>query len=105
MPFSLETNIQEEIEMSGDMEVLFSLAGRMHVLMRREINRIIDVEWMCADPVYAREVIKLARTTESDELHKLAARAEEVHPRLPRIEQVVTPIPHPAEPKYLATLR
>ncbi len=35
--------------MSGEMEILFSLAGRLHVLLRREINRIIDVEWMCAD--------------------------------------------------------
>lgn len=91
--------------MSGDMEILFSLAGRMHVLLRRETNRIIDVEWMCADPVYAKEVIKLARTVESDELHKLAERVEDVHPRLPRIERYVTPAHHEPESKYVATLR
>lgn len=87
------------------MEILFSLAGRMHVLLRRETNRIIDVEWMCADPVYAKEVIKLARTVESDELHKLAERVEEVHPRLPRIERLAPPIPLEPESKYVATLR
>jgi len=68
--------------MSGEMEVLFSLAGRMHVLLRREINRIIDVEWMCADAAYAKEVIKLARTVDSDELHKLAERVEQLKAKL-----------------------
>ena len=91
--------------MSGEMEVLFSLAGRLHVLLRREINRIVDVEWMCADAAYAREVIKLARTVESDELHKLADRVEEVHPLLPRLVHVEHAIPHRAESKYVATLR
>jgi hypothetical protein len=91
--------------MSGDMEILFSLAGRMHVLLRREINRIIDVEWMCADPVYAKEVIKLARSVESDELSRLADRVEEVHPLFPRIKETVVSIPFRAEPKYMSTLR
>jgi hypothetical protein len=91
--------------MSGEMEVLFSVAGRMHVLLRREVNRIVDVEWMCADAAYAREVIKLARAVASEELHKLADRVEEVHPHLPRIEQLARAIPHTTEPKYVATLR
>jgi hypothetical protein len=91
--------------MSGDMEVLFSVAGLMHVLLRREINRIVDVEWMCADAVYAREVLKLARTVESEELHKLADRVEEVHPLLPRIVHFEQAIPQRAESKYVATLR
>ncbi|HLP98103.1 MAG TPA: hypothetical protein VK149_06640 [Sideroxyarcus sp.] len=91
--------------MPGEMEILFSLAGRMHVLLRRETNRIIDVEWMCADPAYTKEVIKLARAAGSEELHKLADRVEEVHPLLPRIERPVAPTPVPVEPKYVATLR
>jgi hypothetical protein len=86
-------------------EILFSLAGRMHVLLRREINRIVDVEWMCIDAAYAKEVIKLARTVESDELHKLADRVEEVHPLLPRIEQLAASTPPRTEAKYVATLR
>ncbi len=86
-------------------EILFSLAGRMHVLLRREINRIVDVEWMCVDSAYAKEVIKLARTAESDELHTLADRVEEVHPLLPRIEQLAASAPSKPETKYVATLR
>jgi len=91
--------------MSGEMEILFSLAGRMHVLLRREINRIIDVEWMCADAAYAKEVIKLARTADSDELHKLAERVEQVHPKFLRTERVDDHIPAMAESKYMTTLR
>ena len=91
--------------MSGEMEVLFSVAGRIHVLLRRELNRIIDVEWMCADPVYAREVIKLARAVDSDELHKLADRVEQVHPKFLHTERVVDHIPAMEESKYMTTLR
>ncbi len=91
--------------MSTETEVLFSLAGRIHVLLRREANRIIDVEWMCANAAYAKEIVKLARKMESEELHKLADRVEEVHPGFPHIEHVVEHISAVAEPKYVATLR
>lgn len=91
--------------MSGDMEILFSLAGRLHVLLRREVNRIIDVEWMCIDAAYAKEMVRLARTVESDELHKLCDRIEAVHPLLPRPEIPVPPQLAVNEPKYLKTLR
>jgi hypothetical protein len=91
--------------MHGDKEILFSLAGRMHVLLRREVNRIIDVEWMCVDPAYAQEVIKLARTVDSDELHKLADRVGEVHPLLHRIEPLGDSMPSRTESKYVASLR
>jgi hypothetical protein len=91
--------------MSGEMEILFSLAGRMHVLLRREINRIVDVEWMCADAAYTREVIKLARSVDSDELHKLADRVEAVHPLLPHIEHAHALVPQHSESKYVSTLR
>jgi hypothetical protein len=91
--------------MSENMEILFSLAGRVHVLMRREINRIVDIEWLCADAAYAKEVIKLARTVQSDELHKLADRIEEVHPKLPRIEQIEVSLPLVTRSKYVTTLR
>ena len=92
--------------MPGEMEIVFSLAGRMHVLLRREINRIIDVEWMCIDAGYAKEVIKLARSVEADELHKLADRIEAVHPLLPRIEYPEEPLPMATSgSKYVKTLR
>ncbi|MBU1215625.1 MAG: hypothetical protein KKF58_06950 [Gammaproteobacteria bacterium] len=91
--------------MAGEMEKLFALAGRIHVLLRREHNRIIDVEWMCNDESYAREVLKLARSAESEELLALAERVEEVHPLLPRPQRIEAAIPPKAESKYVASLR
>jgi hypothetical protein len=91
--------------MHENLEKMFSLAGRMHVVLRREINRIVDVEWLCSDAAYAREVIKLARSAQSDELHKLAERIEEVHPLLRRNELPVAPLPMATEAKYVKTLR
>lgn len=90
--------------MAGEMEILFSLAGRIHVLLRRETNRIIDVEWMCADISYASEVLRLAAATDSEELHKLVERVEQVYPLFPKpLKTVVSP---PAnEAKYMNTLR
>ncbi len=91
--------------MAGEMEKLFALAGRIHVLLRREHNRIIDVEWMCADESYAREVIKLARNSDSEELLALAERVEVVHPLLPKPQRVEVLVPASAEPKYVTSLR
>lgn len=91
--------------MHGNLEIIFSLAGRMHVLLRREINRIVDVEWFCSNAAYAREVIKLARNAHSAELDKLADRIEEVHPLFPRIEETAIPVPLASETKYVKTLR
>jgi hypothetical protein len=91
--------------MHGNVEIVFSLAGRLHVLLRREINRIVDVEWFCADAVYAGEVIRLVRNAHSDEMNKLADRIEEVHPLLPRVEQRTAPVTMEQEIKYVKTLR
>jgi hypothetical protein len=91
--------------MAGETEILFSLAGRIHVLLRRETNRIIDVEWMCADAAYARQVIQLACMAESDELHRLADRVEEVHPLLHHIEHPAATMQEATASKYVTTLR
>jgi hypothetical protein len=91
--------------MAGEMEKLFALAGRIHVLLRREHNRIIDVEWLCAEAGYAKEVIKLARATDSEELLALAERVEAVHPLLPKPQRIEVPIPVKSEAKYVASLR
>jgi|GEM_PF-1766655 len=70
--------------MAGEMEQLFSVVGRVYVILRRETNRMIDVEWTITNAEYAREVIRLARATRVDELIELANRIEDTHPLLPR---------------------
>ena len=96
--------------MVGEIELLFALAGRIHVLLRRENGRITDIEWMCADISYAKEVLRLANATDSDELHKLVERVEQVYPQFARQKKsVVQPSaaqsPVAAKEKYINTLR
>lgn len=75
-------------------------------MLRRTTNRMIDVEWMIANAEYAREVIRLARETNVEELVELAGRIEDTHPLLPRIkrEAVVADV-LPNVPKYVQSLR
>ncbi|MFA6120489.1 MAG: hypothetical protein WCT35_01765 [Sideroxydans sp.] len=93
--------------MAGEMEQLFAVVGRVYVMLRRETNRMIDVEWAIANAEYARKVIELARTTNVAELSELADRIEDTHPLLPRIKRVEAA--PPAElfdsPKYVQSLR
>jgi hypothetical protein len=94
--------------MPGEMERLFSAAGRVYVLLRRETNRMIDVEWVIANAAYAREVVQQARATGVQELMELAERIEQTHPLLPPvIKQAVTVNEKIAvqAPKYISQLR
>ena len=65
-----------------DNEKLFAIAGRLHVILRREQARIIDVEWIRVNEDYAREVLRLARAGGSQELHDLSQQVEALHPLL-----------------------
>ncbi len=91
--------------MSGEMEKLFSTAGRVYVLLRRETNRMIDVEWVSMDAGYAREVIHLARATGLPELLELADRIEEIHPLLQEATHPAAPVPPRTDSKYMTSLR
>ncbi|MDD2721118.1 MAG: hypothetical protein PHH47_07420 [Gallionella sp.] len=93
--------------MAGEMERLFALAGRVYVLLRREKDRMIDVEWLSLDVVYALEVINIARGTNHPELLELAERIEEIHPLLANTTKAiaVSEIAPPSEKKYVKTLR
>jgi hypothetical protein len=95
--------------MAGEMEVLFSLSARIHVLLRRETKRIVDVEWMTVNADYAREILQISRAAESDELNELARRIEALHPLLPRVKapQISRDLTAATEQdaKYLFSLR
>lgn len=52
------------------------------MLLRRESNRIVDVEWMTGNAAYVREILRISRTTGNAELH--ARRVEMLHPELQR---------------------
>ena len=71
---------------------------------------MIDVEWMVVEPVYALEVIRLARATKNVELMELAERIEATHLLLSgskrQMVQHVPDIPIPVpQSRYVNTLR
>lgn len=61
-----------------------AIAAHLHVVMRRRIGRVTDVEWLVKSPEYAREIIGVAR-------------AEAAHPDLldwaQRLEAALFPAP------------
>lgn len=97
--------------MAGEMEIIFSLSARIHVLLRRETKRITDVEWMTANADYAREILKVSRATGHAELLELSERIENLHPLLPKPKPAKVAPPaaashtQEADGKYLFTLR
>ena len=54
----------------------FAIAARLHVVMRRALGRVTDVEWMTRSREYAGEVIRLARLHTDAELRDLADKLE-----------------------------
>jgi hypothetical protein len=103
----------------------FAIAARLHVVMRRALGRVTDVEWMTRSREYANEVIRLARLHADPELLDLADKLEaslaaqrvaEVAPRrvtpvaanqpaLPK--SIPAPAVHglPSVPRYVGRLR
>ena len=55
-----------------------SIAGLISVILRRNIKRVIDVEWALHNEVYAMEIIRLARKEGVEELTHYADRMEEI---------------------------
>ena len=45
--------------MASDSEKL-AVAAHLHVLMRRKMGRVTDVEWLVRNAEYAQEIIRLA---------------------------------------------
>lgn len=91
-----------------------ALSTRMYVRLRHCTGRLTDAMWMANNAEYAREVLRLARSSGDDELRHMADRFEEVvlgvRPK-PQQQPVYveesfpdTPVPALAG-KYTGTLR
>ena len=110
----------------SEMET-FAIAARLHVVMRRALGRVTDVEWMTRNRDYASEVIRLARGHADAELRDLADKFEAILAPQKRAEpprrvvpapqagndvrempaQGSVPVAHaiPAAPRYVGRLR
>ncbi|GAA0758456.1 hypothetical protein LRH25_21175 [Ideonella azotifigens] len=67
-----------------------AIAAHLHVVMRRKMGRVTDVEWLVRSPEYAREIIRVAL-------------AEVAHPELVEWGQrfLAAMFPPPAEARPL----
>ena len=56
----------------------FSLMARLHVILRRQNERVTDIEYMRIDPQYCRYVLNLARQLPNPDLLEICMKLEEV---------------------------
>lgn len=97
-----------------------AIAAHLHVLLRRKIGRVTDVEWIVKNHEYAREVIRVARAeTAHIELLEWAQKLDDAlfnspeKPRRPDAgdsgfvdSRTGTPRPpKPDAPRYVGSLR
>lgn len=95
---------------------IYGLLGRIHVLMRRILNRITDVEYMRLNADYAREIVRIAEATDNAELHELCVKLraameldlpfEKKEPKRPFFGGGDTPAAEGEDPeRYIRSLR
>ena len=64
--------------MSASGSEIFAVLGRIHVLLRRDLNRITDIEWASVNKAYASEVVRLCSTASHPDLQMLAAKLSDM---------------------------
>ena len=57
---------------------IVSIAALISVKLRREINRTIDVKWLVTNEIYAKEIIRLCREQDIDDLTEYANHLEKL---------------------------
>lgn len=93
-----------------------TVATRLYVRLRHSSGRLIDSVWMSQNQEYAREILRLARTSTDAEVLRLADRFDELmfgaKPKAAAAPPPAMPAEEPAEPgnaaltaKYLGSLR
>lgn len=100
----------EEHHSRAELEThAFALMGRLHVNLRRQSGRVIDIEYMRIDPGYCRYLLKMASLSTSEEVQELGQKLQEVffgteglfvrtEPRQPLLTRLQEPTAAPAAP-------
>jgi hypothetical protein len=57
----------------------FALMSRLHVALRRQTQRIIDIEYMRMSPDYCRHVLDLAAQSTLPDIHELGIKIEDLY--------------------------
>lgn len=91
-----------------------TVATRLYVRLRHSTGRLIDSVWMSQNPEYAREILRLARSSTDAEVLRLADRFDELMfgAKPKTVAAPMPPAEEPAQPtnaaltaKYLGSLR
>jgi hypothetical protein len=69
----------EQIAVSQLQNQAFALMGRMHVILRRENGRIIDIEYMRTNAEYCRHLLTMAAQLPHDDLQQICGRLQEIY--------------------------
>jgi hypothetical protein len=95
LPDDLRTGVMTMLESEK-----LAIAAHLHVLLRRKIGRVTDIEWMVQNNEYASEVIRVANAAlEHPELQLWASRLQTALAS----EPVRSPLePAPTEPQRAA---
>ena len=75
-----------------------AIAAHLHVLLRRKLGRVTDVEWMVKSTDYAQEVIRIARAEAHEDLHEWASKLETAI--APRAAKAATRSSDPADSRF-----
>jgi hypothetical protein len=81
----------------------FAIAARLFVQLRRKTNRSIDTVWMLQSSEYAREILRVARAQDDDELQGLAGQFERLMGDVASISAAAAP--SVIGKTYIGTLR
>jgi hypothetical protein len=72
-------NAHEMVNLQTLENQTFALAARLHVILRREMGRITDVEYMRLDPAYCRHVLDLVGSAEPEEVRSLCSKLDDLY--------------------------
>jgi hypothetical protein len=82
------------------------IAAHLHVLLRRKLGRVTDVEWLVKNREYAQEIIRISRSEPHPDLHEWAARLEAVLPPPPSVViNLPAPRPSPVQVAHTSSAR
>ena len=90
--------------MSASGSEIFAVLGRIHVLLRRDLNRITDIEWASVNKAYAAEVVRLCNTGNHPDLKPLANKLSDMLELAPKQTLTGTRAPAPMGPTTQAAL-
>ena len=72
-----------------------AIAAHLHVLLRRRVGRVTDVEWMVKNHDYAMEIVRISRAEPHEDLHEWADKLEAALRRASHRSAQTPPAPEP----------